>query len=168
MSPTRLFSPEGPKIPKTGQVSFQNGPNSCQNSEIETFRGEMSVHGGLRATPPLKRFYLQNLDGRVAHGPEKEILAATGLSRQLFYQLRTGRTEYAKHWRIVYCEDFGVKKQILQRGSKKKYYIFYRDRGSVQKGTRIEFSRLTGIDRNLLYSKIRKNLPIPGWHYRTV
>lgn len=153
---------------KTDEVSFQNGPNSCQNPEIDTFRGEMSGCGDPRHTPGLKRFYLQNLDGRVAHGTEKEVLAATGLSRQLFYQLRTGKTEYAKHWRIMYYEENGSKRQIQQRGSKKKYYIFYRDRGPVQKGTRIEFSRLTGIDRNLLYSKIRKNLPIPGWHYRTV
>ena len=89
---------------KTDEVSFQNGPNSCQNPEIETFRAEMSVAGGLRVTQSLKRFYLQNLDGRVAHGTEKEVLAATGLSRQLFYQLKTGKTEYAKHWRIVYYE----------------------------------------------------------------
>jgi hypothetical protein len=108
------------------------------------------------------------LDGRIAQGPEKEILAATGLSRQLFYQLKTGRTEYAKHWKIVYYEEGGIKKQIQHRGSKRKYIIFFKDQGRIQKGTRIQFSRLNGIDRNLVYSRIRKNLPIPGWHYRTV
>jgi hypothetical protein len=168
MIPTQVFSLEPTKNPKTGQVSFQNGPNSCQTAQIETFGGEISAHGGLKVTPPLKRFYLQNLDGRIAQGPEKEILAATGLSRQLFYQLKTGRTEYAKHWKIVFYKEGGAKKQIQLRASKRKYIIFFKDHGRIQKGTRIQFSRLNGIDRNLVYSRIRKNLPIPGWHYRTV
>lgn len=165
MIPTKLFSLEPTKIPKTGQDFFQNGPNSFHNPQIGPFRGKLDIHSHSGATPPLKRFYLQNLDGRVVEGTEKEILAATGLSRQLFYQLRNGRREYAKHWMVMFYEENGFKRQIQQRGSKKKYYIFYRDRGPVQKGTRIEFCRLTGMDRNLVYSRIRKNLPIPGWQY---
>jgi hypothetical protein len=165
MIPTQVFSLEPTKNPKTGQVSFQNGPNSCQTAQIETFGGEISAHGGLKVTPPLKRFYLQNLDGRIAQGPEKEILAATGLSRQLFYQLRTGKTEYAKHWRIMYYEDNGHRKSIQLQGSKRKYILFAREKGRVLKGTRMDFVRQSGLKQNLIYSKIRQRLQINGWIY---
>lgn len=153
---------------KTDEVSFQNGPNSCQNPEIDTFRGEMSGCGDPRHTPGFKRFYLQNLDGRVAHGTEKEVLAATGLSRQLFYQLRTGRTEYAKHWRILYYEETGLRKTVQPQGSKRKYILFFRDKGPVQKGTKADFVRIAKLDPNLIYSRIRKNMPIPKWKYQPI
>jgi len=122
---------------------------------------EMSVAGGLRV-------YLQNLDGRVAHGTEKEVLAAIGLSRQLFYQLRTGRTEYAKHWRILYYEETGLRKTVQPQGSKRKYILFFRDKGPVQKGTKADFVRIAKLDPNLIYSRIRKNMPIPKWQYQPI
>ena len=165
MSPTPLFSQTGDKIPKTGQVSFPNGPDCCQNPQIDAFRAGMATGRGRGAMPPKKRFYLQNLDGRAAQGTEKELLTATGLSRQLFYQLKTGRTEYARHWKIVLYEENGLKKVVQPRASKRKYIIFYQPKGRILKRTRIEFIRLTGLDRNLVYGRIKKRLPIPGWNY---
>ena len=168
MSPTEIFSSNGEEISKIGQVSFQNGPNSCQNPEIETFTGRLTIRRESGGIHPLKRYYLQNLDGRIMQGNEKEILAATGLSRQLFYQLRTGRTEYAKHWRIVYYEDNGLRKSVQLQGSKRKYIIFFRAKGRILKGTKMEFVRKSGLDRNLVYSMIRKKLPILGWQYQEI
>jgi len=165
MIPTKVFSLEPTKIPETGQDSFQNGPNSFHNPQIGPFRVKLDIHSHSGATPPLKRFYLQNLDGRVAHGSEKEVLAATGLSRQLFYQLRTGRTEYAKHWKIVFYEEKGVKKQIQQQGSKRKYILFFRNKGPVLKGTKADFARISRLKKNEIYSNIHRGLPIKNWNY---
>jgi predicted DNA-binding transcriptional regulator AlpA len=165
MSPTEIFSSNGEEISKKGQVTFWNGPNSCQNPEIETFTGRLSIRRGSGDIHPLKRYYLQNLGGRIVQGNEKEVLADTGLSRQLFYQLKTGRTEYAKHWRVMYYEEKGIRKCIQLRGSKRKYIIFFRDGGGVIKRTRIEFARLTGLDRNFIYKRIRKGQKIEGWNY---
>ena len=167
MSPTQIFSPNGGEISKIGQVSFQNGPYSFHNAQIDTFSGALIIQGCSRATPPLNRFNLQNLDGRVVQGSEKEVLANTGLSRQLFFQLKTGRTEYAKHWSIVFYEKNGRRKCVKLQKSKRKYIIFYRDSGHVIKRTRIEFARLTGLDRNFIYERIRKGQKIEGWNYDT-
>lgn len=167
MSPTQIFSSNGGEILKTGQVSFQNGPYSFQNAQIDTFRSQTTITSHLGGIPLLNRFNLQNLDGRVAQGTEKEVLANTGLSRQLFFQLKTGRTEYAKHWKILFYEENGVRKCIKLQGSKRKYIIFYRDSGHVIKRTRIEFARLTGLDRNFIYERIRKGQKIEGWNYDT-
>ena len=149
----------------TPPVSFSQSHEDC---EISRFHGKMTANQDSGAIPPKKRFYLQNLDGRTANGPEKELLAVTGLSRQLFYQLKTGRTEYAKRWKVVYYEANGVKQHVQQRGSKRKYILFFRDRGVVLKRTKIEFIRMTGLNRNMVYTRIRKKLPIPGWEYRPI
>jgi predicted DNA-binding transcriptional regulator AlpA len=165
MSPTEIFSSNGEEISKTAQVSIQNAHNSFPNAQIDAFHGKMTTGQGSGGIPPKNRFYLQNLDGRTAHGAEKELLVVTGLSRQLFYQLKTGRTEYAKRWKIESYEENGVKQHIQQRGTKRKYILFFRDRGVVLKKTKIEFSRMTGMDRNQVYHRISKKLPIPGWQY---
>ena len=146
----------------TPPVSFSQSHEDC---EISRFHGKMTTDQDSGAIPPKKRFYLQNLDGRAVQGTEKQLLAVTGLSRQLFYQLKTGRTEYAKHWKVVYYEENGVQQHVKQRGTKRKYILFFRDRGVVLKRTKIEFVRLTGLDRNMVYRRIRQKLPIPGWRY---
>lgn len=168
MSPTQIFSSNGGEILKTGQVSFQNGPYSFPNAQIDTFRSQTTITSHLGGIPLLNRFNLQNLDGRVAEGTEKEVLANTGLSRQLFFQLKTGRTEYAKHWKILFYEENGVRKCIKLQGSKRKYIIFFRAKGRILKGTKMEFVRKSGLDRNLVYSMIRKKLPILGWQYQEI
>lgn len=168
MSPTQIFSSNGGEISKIGQVSFQNGPYSFQNAQIDTFRSQTTITSHSGGIPLLNRFNLQNLDGRVVQGSEKEVLAYTSLSRQLFFQLKTGRTEYAKHWKILYYEENGVRKWIKLRGSKRKYIIFYRQNCRVQKMTKIEFVRRSGLNRNLVYSRIRRKLTIPGWQYRAI
>ena len=102
----------------TPPVSFSQSHEDC---EISRFHGKMTTDQDSGAIPPKKRFYLQNLDGRAVQGTEKQLLAVTGLSRQLFYQLKTGRTEYAKHWKVVYYEENGVQQHVKQRGTKRKY-----------------------------------------------
>lgn len=166
MSPTEIFSSNGEEISKTAQVFVQNAHNSFPNAQIDTFRPIVAANHGLEAIPPKKRFYLQNLDGRTTAGTEKELLTVTGLSRQLFYQLKTGRTEYAKRWRVLYYENAGLREHVQLRGSKRKYIIFFRNSGHVIKRTRIEFARLTGLDRNFVYEQIRKGKKINGWNYK--
>ena len=149
----------------TCPVSFSQSHEDC---ELSRFHGKMTTDQDSGAIPPKKRFYLQNLDGRAVQGTEKELLAVTGLSRQLFYQLKTGRTEYAKRWKAVYYEENGLKKVVQPRASKRKYILFFRDRGVVLKRTKIEFIRMTGLNRNMVYRRIRQKLPIPGWQYRKI